>query len=431
VSRQSHRLLLPLLFLLWALPGAPTAAQDPLEGVITKDSIARIRIAVPAAAAAAGSAETAAEIVQTLRDDLEFSGYFGVVDPRLYGLVPAGEPGAVRHDDWLAIGADALVRLQVEDGGDRIDVQARLYQNDSQSLLFARRYGGARDLLRRVAHQIADDIVHQRTGQRGIGMTRIAFVSTYGEGKEIYLMDYDGRRIRRLTTSNTINLSPVWSPAGDELAFVSWRGRQPGVYAMSSSGEMGHLSTVGGELSSAPDWSHDGSKLAYSSDVPGNTEVFVLDRTTGRNSRLTRHPAIDTSPAFSPNGREIAFTSDRSGTPQIYLMDAEGLNERRISWSGNYNDSAAWSPDGGRLLYVSRSAGRFDVVVLDLATDRTTRLTHGDGNSENPAWSPDGRHIVFSSNRAGSYDIYTMSADGSDVRRLTRNGNCFTPHWSP
>ena len=41
-------------------------------------------------------------------------------------------------------------------------------------------------------------------------------------------MDYDGRRVRRLTTTGTINLSPTWSPDGNELAFTSWRGRQPG-----------------------------------------------------------------------------------------------------------------------------------------------------------------------------------------------------------
>jgi TolB protein len=421
-------------WLLLVLPIAmPAAAQQgrPIEGVVRGEGAAKIKIAVPDARAGAGLTDSARELVETIRADLEFSGYFDVVDPTLYRLVPAEDDAEVRHDDWIAIGADTVTRIHVNSSGSRLDIRVRLYQNESRSELFATRYGGSDDLVRRIAHQAADDIIRQRTGQEGVSMTRIAFVSKYGEGKEIYLMDYDGRRIRRLTTSHTINLTPVWSPDGSELAYVSWRGRQPGVYAMTATGERLQLSTVGGNLSSAPDWSADGRKLVYSSDKPGNTEIFLLDRTSGRNTQLTRHPAIDTSPAFSPNGREIAFTSDRTGTPQIYLMDVEGLNVRRISWTGGYNDSAAWSPSGDRIAYVSRIDGRFDVMLLDLTTNRTSRLTRGEGNSENPAWAPDGRHLVFASDRAGTYDIYTMRADGTSVRRLTQNGNCFTPHWSP
>jgi len=424
--------ILVALALVAALAEPATAQQDrPFEGVVSGHGAAKIKIAVPAASQDSGQLEAAREIVETLRADLEFSGYFDVVDPSLYQLVPGEAEGEVRHDDWLAIGADTVTRIAIAMTGDRLDVRVHLFQNDSRSELFATRYGGSSALARRIAHQISDDIVRQRTGQRGISLTRIAFISKFDDGKEIYLMDYDGRRIRRLTTSHTINLTPVWSPDGSELAYVSWRGRQPGVYAMSAEGEDLHLSTVGGNLSSAPDWSNDGRKLVYSSDKPGNTEIFVLDRTTGRNTQLTRHPAIDTSPAFSPNGREIAFTSDRTGAPQIYLMDAEGLNVRRISWTGGYNESPSWSPSGDRLAYVSRIDGRFDIVLLDISSNKTRRLTRGTGNNENPAWSPDGKHLVFASDRAGTYDIYTISASGGPARRLTRNGNCFTPHWSP
>jgi TolB protein len=418
---------LPILALLLIMAFYVMPAQEPpqrLQGIVESDAYSKVRIAVSA------SGERGEEIAAIVREDLDFSGFFDVVDPGLYSLVPPAEGGVERHEDWISIGADALVRIQAAPADLRIDLQARLYDNASTNLLFARRYGGREELVRLAAHQVSDDLVRHYTGRPGISMTRIAFSSKHGEGKEIYLMDYDGRRIRRITTTGTINISPVWSPRGDELAYVSWRGRQPGVYVMNSQGELGNLKTVGGELSAAPDWSPDGRRLVYSSDVAGNTELYVLDRESGRNSRLTRNPAIDTAPAYSPNGREIAFTSDRSGTPQIYLMDAEGLNVRRISWSGQYNDSAAWSPKGDRLAYASRIDGRFDIVVLDVASDRLSRLTWGEGNNENPRWSPDGRHLVFSSNRAGTYDVYSMRADGSDVRRLTRGGNCFTPDWS-
>jgi TolB protein len=424
-SRWLTVLFVALMALTLALPGA--AQERRLEGEVLGEGYSSIKIAVPGVRE---GGDVAAEIVQTVRDDLEFSGIFDVVDTSLYRLVLEAEGSEERFEDWISIGADALVRVTLGPNRDRIDMQARLYDNLSGTLLFARRYGGRNELARLVAHQLADDLVRHYTGAPGVAMTRIAFSSRHGEGKEIYLMDYDGQRLRRLTTTDTINITPVWSPKGDELAYVSWRGRQPGVFVMSSEGVLGHLATVGGELSAAPDWSPDGRKLVYSAFVEDNSELYILDRNTGRNTRLTHNPAIDTAPAYSPNGREIAFTSDRSGGPQIYVMSAEGLNTRRISWSGSYNDSAAWSPSGDRMAYVSRIEGRFELMLLDLTSDRTRRLTWGEGNNENPRWSPDGRHIVFASDRAGTYDIYTIRADGSDVRRLTRGGNCYTPDWS-
>jgi TolB protein len=431
IAKSPTRILTVMILLM--LQGTLCGAQTDdsfLKTKVTKGGISRIKIAIPSATGSSGAGDISREIVEAVREDLDFSGYFEIVDPRLYSLVPAVDVENVPYDDWLAIGADSLLHLEIGHRGNTIDLSAWLFENGSKSLLFAKRYGGSDDLVRRIAHQLSDDLVRERTGQRGIAMTRIAFVSDYEDGKEIYLMDYDGRRIRRLTTTHTINLLPVWAPSGNELAFMSWRGKQPAVYLMSPQGKLSNIATVGGELTATPGWSADGQRLVYSADVDGNSEIYILDRTTGRNTRVTRNTAIDTAPSFSPNGREITFTSDRSGSPQIYIMDAEGLNVRRVSWASNYNDSSAWSPLADGLIYVSRVDGRFDIMSLDLASGKETRLTHGEGNNENPSWSPDGRHVVFSSNRRGSYDIHTMRSDGTDVRRLTRRGNCFTPDWS-
>jgi TolB protein len=239
-----------------------------------------------------------------------------VLDPALYRHVPRPSGGAVPHADWRSIGADALVQIRMPMQDDRIDLEARLHDTASAKVVFAQRYGGTLGQLRRVAHHLADDLVRHYTGRPGVSLSRVAFVSEHGKGKEIYLMDYDGRNVRRLTTTDTINLSPAWSPGGGELAFVSWRGRQPGVYVMSAEGKLGVLRTVGGELSSAPDWSPDGKHLAYSSDVDGNTEIYVLDRSAGANRRLTHNGAIDTSPAFSPNGTARGRRRSTPWTPR-------------------------------------------------------------------------------------------------------------------
>jgi TolB protein len=434
-SVSARSFICTLASVLLALGLAATAlAQDPetprLTGEVTGEGFTRIRIAVPDPDAPPSAAGVALEIARTVRADLEFSGFFDVVDPSLYELIPESPPDAVPHEDWESINADAVVVSRLSAPDDRIDLRAWLHDNPSQSVLMGRRYGGQTDQVRLIAHQLSDDLVKQYTGRAGVARTRIAFVSRHESGSELYLMDYDGQRVRRLTTTGTINLSPAWSPDANRLAFVSWRENRPDIYFMDRAGTLTRTPVVVGELNSAPDWSPDGNRIVYSSDAEGNSELYVLDLSTGSNTRLTRTAAIETSPAFSPNGREIAFTSDRSGSPQIYVMDAEGLNTRRLSFKGSYNDSAAWSPRGDRMAYASNVDGSFQIALLDLTTGEINLLTRGRYHNENPRWSPDGRHLVFSSNRTGTYDLYTMAADGSDVRRLTRGTNSITPDWS-
>jgi TolB protein len=407
---------------------AQQGGEPDVTGVVQGEGFTRIRLAVPGAEAAANAASAAREITDALRADLDFSGYFEIVDPALYPLAATSTEKTAR-EKWLSVGAAALCVNRVSLSGDRIELRAQLHDTQHGALLFDRRYGGAADLARRLAHQLADDIVKHFTGRPGVALTRISFTSRFGKGKEIYLMDYDGQRVRRLTTTNTINITPAWSPDGERLAFVSWRDGKPGIYFLDSNGKLARVPTNAAQLNSSPDWSPDGRRIVYTSIADGNAEIFLLDLAAGTNRRLTRSPAIDTSPAWSPNGREIAFTSDRGGSPQIYTRDVDGGNVRRVSLEGTYNDSAAWSPRGDKLLYASRLEGKFQIVVLDIATQSLRQITRA-GNNENPRWSPDGRHIVFASDRAGSYDIYTMRADGTGARRLTQAGDAWTPDWS-
>jgi len=54
-----------------------------------------------------------------------------------------------------------------------------------------------------------------------------------------------------------------------------------------------------------------------------------------------------------------------------------------------------------------------------------------------PAWSPDGRWIAFQREHGcvsllyciGSWDIFVTRADGTDLRKVTTDGNSVRPSW--
>ena len=336
-----------LLFAL-AAPSATRAQGEPptkpggLSGVISGSGFTKIKIAVPDPSSEPQMQQTAREIAQTIRDDLAYSGYFEILDPTLYPLA-ATSPEARLSEKWASLGAAAVAVSKLNVASGRVDLRARLLNTTPATTLFDRRFGNPVELVRRVAHQVADDIVQQLTGQPGIALTWIAFVSKHGAGKEVYMMDYDGQRVRRITSTGSINLMPTWSPMAQRLAYMSWRTGAPAIDILESDGRISRARTVGGSMNISPDWSPDGRRLVYASNASGNSEVYTMDLAGGTSVRLTNSPAIDTSPSYSPKGREIAFTSDRSGSPQIYVMDAEGLNARRLTTDDDYADAAAWS----------------------------------------------------------------------------------------
>ena len=427
---------LPLLSLV-LVAGPAGAAQEPpakpgdLEGVIRDRAAARIALALPPTIVGPGAQPAeAGEMGKVLRDDLDFSGWFALLDPAGEGRIPPDrlqDPAA-----WREAGAAELVISKLSIEKERGLFNVKVLETGKGTVLLDKTWGGKLPAdLRRLAHVAADEIVLALTGRPGIAQTRIAFVSGQNRVKEVYLMDYDGARVRRLTSTGTINLSPAWSPDARQLTFLSFKGRKPSIYLLDENGKIITLAPKGGELNAAPDYGPDGRTIAFSSDRDRNSEIYTFDVTTGREVRLTNHPAIDTAPSWSPTGTEIAFTSDRAGSPQIYVMSATGSNVRRLSNEGRYNESAAWSPDGGRIVYVSRIDGNFQLVLHELATGREKILTSGRGNKENPRWAPDGRHVVFSSNRDGGYAIWVIRDDGTGLKKLTTGEPAFTPDWSP
>ncbi len=423
-----------------APPSQPATPRDESIPTIRIVGAARpkIPIALPSFQAAGAADPKMQEVARTLhdvvRDDLDFSGYFQIVPEEYLKLVK--DPGGAHPNfkEWLGVGAEALLLAKVDFQPNTIVFEGSVYDTTGQRMLLGKRYRGELDQQRLMAHRLSNEIIQQYTGQQGQALTKIAFVSQVGKAKEIYVMDYDGARVKRVTANGSINLSPAWSPDGTLIAFASYRTGQPELMILNNAGELRKAFPQSGELNSAPAWSPDGRLLAFASSRDGNAEIYTLRVADGTLTRLTHNDAIDTSPAWSPDGTQMAFTSDRSGAPQIYVMDADGGNARRLTFEVSYCDSASWSPLGDKIVFTGRVPGGFDLYVVevrkDLSVGQIGRLTENSNINEWPRWSPDGRHIVFASNRTGSFDIYTMDADGSNLRRLTRGGNNSSPSWS-
>ena len=236
---------------------------------------------------------------------------------------------------------------------------------------------------------------------------RIVFSSGRAHGPhapELYVMDADGRRIRRLTVSEQAartfwqNTQPVWSPDGTAIAFVRTEVRR-GVETTDlwrvpvSGGRPTRLTTHPGREAN-PTFAPDGS-LGF------NRDGWIRQIT--RSGVLNLRPGAD--PAWSPDRTYLAFVKDDGISLTL------GQSDRRIVERGS---APSWSPDGTRLAYTSADGGLQSVRVNGLVTQR---LTGASARTEDiaPAWRP----------------TPTEPGGARPVTRTSSPAHDLTPAWQP
>jgi len=289
--------------------------------------------------------------------------------------------------------------------------------------------------MRSALHRAADEVVAWATGSTGIAATKIAYVAEGTGGSEIYVVDSDGYSARRLSSDNTIALSPAWAPSGDRIAYMSYKGGDPAIYELSlNPGRSSLLVDLPG-LDLTPAYSPDGATLAFGSTVDGRTEIFTYDltrRCCPERTTFARY-SNSLSPTFAPDGERIAFNSDRLGQLHIFVKGVpDGSPELVTPYIYDrsvHNAGPDWSPMGDRITFhgwVQGSPQIFTVAPNGRGLRQLTQV----GRNEDPSWAPDGRHIVFASSRDGSDGLWILDVVSGRIRRLMRGSDVRLPAWS-
>lgn len=420
-----------LLILVLAVTGLPTSLfsqEEFIRVTAPGNKPLTLMVAPPVPLDSTPQDAIAREVTELFQFDLTLAGSFTVTTPAVTenrGI----RPGDFSFAPWQNAGATLLIKSGYTVNGSTLILEFRLYDVIRERELLAKRYSGNIKELRRMAHTFSDDLLLIVTGERGPFTGKVALVSKASGNKELYLMDYDGFNLQRLTKNGSINLNPDFSPNGRELIYTSYKKGNPDLYRRELfTGVEARTSSSRG-INVTGSWSPDGKRIALALSKDGNSEIYLIDRDGKQPTRLTNNPAIDVSPAWSPDGRQIAFVSDRLGKPQVFVMNADGSTVRRLTTEGAYNVSPRWSPKGDRIAYC-RQQGGFQVHLINADGSGDVQLT-SQGSNEHPRWSPDGRFIVFGSTRDGGESIYVMRADGSGQTRVSRGkASDSHPTWS-
>jgi Tol biopolymer transport system component len=175
--------------------------------------------------------------------------------------------------------------------------------------------------------------------------------------------------------------------------------------------------------------------------------VGVLILLEGGAASQTASPAVSAQShaATRAGPSRIVFVRGDLGPPcrqvrscdnELYVMNADGTGLRRLTRNAALGPGPSadpvWSPDGRKLVFVKRverggapcrPVGRCDNEIYVMNADGTglRRLTRNAVFDGSPVWSPDGGKIAFVRDRdRQTANIYVMNSDGSGQRRLTQ-----------
>ena len=424
-----------LLFLLIVFYVFPADSFGRINIDINSPSERRLKVAVPDFknfSTGNEAPEYAEKLAKVVSDDLDLSGYFLPMDKNSF----LDEDGTgitsdnINFRNWTLIGTELLIKGSYICIGRNLEVNVRLYDPFMGKQIFGKRFIGKTIEYRQLMHRVGNEIILTLTGNKGIFLSRFLFINNNTGNKEVYICDFDGYNIERLTSDKSIALFPKWSPRGDGFAFTSYRGGSPMIYYMDlASDKIKKIS--GSKEGYSASWSHDGRNLDLTLREKGDSDIYTVNLDGKILKKLTNHWGIDISPSRSPDGKKMAFVSDRSGTPQIYVKDMVTGTEERITFDFKYCTSPVWSALN-KIAFKAINEGIHDIYTINPDGTGLRCLTEGNGNNEEPCWSPDGRYIVFSSNRSGGYHLYLMNSNGYNQRRITYfKGEERSPSWSP
>ncbi len=200
----------------------------------------------------------------------------------------------------------------------------------------------------------------------------------------IWITDIDGGSPHQLTSTDTGEIYPRWTPDGRSVIFNNW-GSPRRIWKISREGGPAVALTPTGLDAAYGDVSPDGKTLAYAATATGKEQVFLMPISGGPPRLLRNGPA--TLPRWSPDGQWIAFVRDRTYVGGVFIIHPDGTGERRVTNTGGW---PGWAADGKTIGYI--------IIRSDLTQQVQLTSVSGSSATANDSSNPRTVQVKYSSN---------------------------------
>lgn len=278
-----------------------------------------------------------------------------------------------------------------------------------------------------------DAVLKKEFSVDGICSSKVVFsAETASSKREIYMCDFDGKNIVRITRNNSLSVEPVWTPDGSSIIYCYYGTAYTNLIQYRFDIAKSRPLTRYSGLNAGGTLSYDGKYVALILSRNNQVDLYVRPTEGGDLVRLTYDKAAESSPVWTPDNK-IVFVSGIGGRPALYRIDPFG---RKVpSLIRGLRGSERVKPDviGTNLAYTARVGGSYLITVAEMKDNTIQMKKIGFGDSpevvgEGPSWAPDGRHVVYC-DRGTLYVADTWL--GKKRRLVGGRSKVYQPDWSP
>ena len=244
----------------------------------------------------------------------------------------------------------------------------------------------------------------------------------------LWIVNFDGTQNRPLTTGNTSDNSPKWSPDGEKLLFKSNMDGEMRLYLMWVDSKQTQILSNSNDLPGSISWSPDSKYIAFSKFVTKENASPIKMPKKPEGAKWNEAPKYITDMNYRADGAGYL----KSGNTQLFIVPVDGHTPRQLTFNEFDHGSPIWAKDGKSLYFSANMVEdheldpmNSEIHKLNIADGVITTLTNRQGPDSDPTISRDGKKIAYLGfdDRLQGYQIsqlYIMNTDGSEIQNISK-----------
>jgi phosphatidylglycerophosphatase A len=259
---------------------------------------------------------------------------------------------------------------------------------------------------------------------------RIYFTARIDGKDSIMVLDLDNNWVKRSVEGPGDNRFPTVSPSGIDFAFISNRDGNEDLYLSDWDGAKVTRLTKGKTAAGDPFWSQNSDRIIYYRTVTPNSEhkdqnatafyTLKVDRlnvatTIPTEELITSLSGKNLTPAFEPSGNKFAFSTNRFWPGwDICTLDIKPQAKEFCILAGTLSfGRPKYSPDGKEIVFSFGDARDMNLGLYSVGTRKFKKLTIEPMKEYDAEWSKDGKFLVYAGNSKGpeQYELFIFDIE--------------------